>query len=266
MNLTYILVDFENVQPQDLDLLADQQFRVKVFHGSHQNKLDMTLVKALQPLGAHVEYVQSETPGKNALDFHVAFCMGRLLEAHRSNGIPARFGIISRDGGFEPLLRHVRSLGYAAKQAGSVREVLDFADDKAALSPPTEPPAIGTASGVLHGRAPAAVVRTQATTTAAPTEQAPAKKGAAIAGSVQPKSPSSDKKGVAEDIDKVIEHLRKHAKNRPTKRVALERHIPSLLGGQVRSPATVQAVMAGLEKQGIVEFSDKAIKYKIPAA
>jgi len=53
---------------------------------------------------------------------------------------------------------------------------------------------------------------------------------------------------------------------RAADRVALERHIPSLLGGQVRSPATVQAVMAGLEKQGIVEFSDKAIKYKIPAA
>ena len=63
----------------------------------------------------------------DALDFHVAFCMGRLLEAHRSNGIAAPFGVISRDGGFEPLLRHVRSLGYAAKQAGSIREVLDFA-------------------------------------------------------------------------------------------------------------------------------------------
>ena len=120
MELTYILVDFENVQPQDLGLLDGQQYRVKVFHGSHQNKLDMAIVKALQPLGGHVEYVQSETPGKNALDFHVAFCLGRLLQAHQSTGMPARFAVISRDGGFDPLLRHVRSLGYAAKQAGSI--------------------------------------------------------------------------------------------------------------------------------------------------
>lgn len=110
MELTYILVDFENVQPQDLDLLQGQQYRVKVFHGAHQNKLDMTMVKALQPLGEHVEYLQSEKPGKNALDFHVAFCMGRLLQTHMSNGVPARFGVVSRDGGFDSLLRHMRSL------------------------------------------------------------------------------------------------------------------------------------------------------------
>lgn len=95
---------------------------------------------------------------------------------------------------------------------------------------------------------------------------AAAKKGAVIAGGVQPKSPSSDKKGIAGDVDNVIEHLRRHAKNRPTERVALERQIPSLLGGEVRSPATVQAVIAGLEKRGIVEFGEKAIKYRIPAA
>ena len=201
----------------------------------------------------------------DALDFHVAFCMGRLLEAHRSNGIAARFGVISRDGGFEPLLRHVRSLGYAAKQAGSIREALDFADGSGALSPPTLPPAIDTANCASHGRPAAVAVPTQVVKTAAPGQTAAAKTGAVIAGGVQPKS-SSDKKGVSGDVDKVIEHLRKHAKNRPTKRVALERHIPSLLGGEVRSPATVQAVMAGLEKRGIVEFSDKAIKYRIPAA
>lgn len=282
MELTYILVDFENVQPQDLNLLEDQQFRVKVFHGSHQNKLDMTIVKALQPLGCHVEYVQGETPGKNALDFHVAFCMGRLLEAHQSNGMPARFGVISRDGGFEPLLRHVRSLGYAAKQAGSIREVLDFDGNQSTLSTPiasgstlsarvapAAPAVIATASDVFDGSTLiATVVQPQAAAKAVPAPLAAAitrKVPTANKTTAQPKATSTATKGPTDDVDKVIEHLRKHTKNRPTKRIALERYIPSLLGAQ-RSPRIVQALVVELEKRGIVEFGDNLIKYRIPAA
>lgn len=280
MELTYILVDFENVQPQDLGLLDGQQYRVKVFHGSHQNKLDMAIVKALQPLGGHVEYVQSEAPGKNALDFHVAFCMGRLLQAHQSTGMPARFAVISRDGGFDPLLRHVRSLGYAAQQAGSIREVLDFAGDECTRSPApmesrstlpvawplTDPPLIATTTSVLHESPSSTVVRNQAAARTVPVQPAAQGKGTTNAIGAQPKAAAPTTKGAAEDIDKVIEHLHKHAKNRPTKRISLERHIPSLLGGQKRLPATIQAIVAELERRGIVEFSDNPIKYRIPAA
>ncbi len=225
MQLTYILVDFENVQPQDLALLHGQQYRVKVFHGPHQNKLEMAIIKALQPLGGQVEYLQSEKPGKNALDFHVAFCIGRLVQEHQSKGIPARFGIVSRDGGFDSLLRHVRALGYPAQQAETIREALNFASDEDARPTP-------------------------ATIHALPAAR---------------KAPSPPTLTTTEEVDKVIAGLRKNANNRPTKRIALERHIPSLLGGQ-RSPATVQAIVAELERRGAVEFSEKAIKYKIPAA
>ena len=120
MELTYILVDFENIRPQDFVLLRGPQYRVKLFHGPHQNKLDVAIVKALQPLGEQVAYVQGEKPGKNALDFHIAFFMGRLVQTHMANGIPARFKIISRDGGFDSVLRHVRALGNDAKQAVSI--------------------------------------------------------------------------------------------------------------------------------------------------
>jgi len=65
MGLTYILVDFENVQPQlaDLALLRGEDFRVLVFHGAHQNKFDAEMVKALQPLGDRMEWVQSDRHG-----------------------------------------------------------------------------------------------------------------------------------------------------------------------------------------------------------
>jgi len=124
MDLTYFLVDFENVQPPDLGLLGDPGYRVKLFHGPHQNKLDMDVVKALQPLGDRVEYIQSDRHGKNALDFHVAFYIGRLLEKHQANGKTARFVVVSKDRDFDPLLSHVRSLGYAARQVVTIRDAL----------------------------------------------------------------------------------------------------------------------------------------------
>lgn len=82
MSLTYILVDFENVQPTaaDIKLIRGADYRVRLFHGPHQNRFDAELVKALQPLGVQVEYIQCERNGKNALDFHIAFYVGRLVQ------------------------------------------------------------------------------------------------------------------------------------------------------------------------------------------
>ena len=50
MNLTYILIDFENVKPTaaDLNLIRGADNRVRLFHGPHQNKFDADIVKALE--------------------------------------------------------------------------------------------------------------------------------------------------------------------------------------------------------------------------
>jgi hypothetical protein len=63
--------------------------------------------------------------------------------------------------------------------------------------------------------------------------------------------------------EKVIENLRLHPKNRPVKRKTLESHITSLVGGNVATKA-VQGLVAGLENEGVIKFSDKKIEYKIP--
>jgi len=277
MELTYILVDFENVRPQDFDLLHGPQYRVKVFHGPHQNKLDVVIVKALQPLGEQVEYVQSEKPGKNALDFHIAFCMGRLVQAHESIGMPARFNVISKDGGFDSVLRHVRSLGYAARQAVSIRDALEFdSTEGQSLRPapsgssvsveaaPASPSEMASAADVSPVSPAPAITQIQPDTKAAPARKPAAPKKATASGTaIPPKQATPTKKAAVEDAKKVIEHLRKHGKNRPAKRVTLERHILSLLGGET-SAAAVQAVVAELERRRVVSFGQKQVKYTIP--
>ena len=130
MTLTHILVDFENVQPQvaDLGLLRGDDFRVKIFHGVHQNKFDVGMYKALQPLGDKVELVQSDRQGPDVLDFHIAFYLGCLLQQHMQpkgtvrNG--ARFFVISKDRGFDSLIVHIRSLGFEAHRVATIRAAL----------------------------------------------------------------------------------------------------------------------------------------------
>jgi hypothetical protein len=99
-----VLVDYENVQPKDLALLRDGPFRVKVFLGPNQTKIPLSLAAAMQSLGSNGEYVVAETVGKNALDFHIAYYIGLLSTEDPT----AFFHIISKDTGFDSLVRHLK--------------------------------------------------------------------------------------------------------------------------------------------------------------
>lgn len=116
MPTTFILIDFENVQPKDFSLLQGGQAQVKVFLGPHQSRIPVALAASLQPLGPNVEYVVLETPGKNALDFQVAYHLGHLSAANPA----ASFQIISKDAGFDPLIEHLRGKGIRIRRSTSV--------------------------------------------------------------------------------------------------------------------------------------------------
>ncbi len=104
MRTNFVLVDYENVQPKDIGLLQGGPFKVKVFLGPKQSKIPVTLVEALQPLGGNAEYVLLETAGNNAVDFHIAYYVGVLS----SEDPTAYFHIISKDTGFDPLIKHLK--------------------------------------------------------------------------------------------------------------------------------------------------------------
>ena len=99
-----MLIDFENVQPKNLELLIEHPFKVFVFVGANQSKVPMELAAAMQALGAESKYIQISGSGPNALDFHIAFYIGELA----AKDPDSYFHVISKDTGFEPLIRHLR--------------------------------------------------------------------------------------------------------------------------------------------------------------
>lgn len=115
----YVLIDFENVQPKNLELLEGHPFKVLVFVGANQAKVPIKLAKALQALGRSGEYIEISGSGQNALDFHIAYYIGRLAAADPN----AHFHIISRDKGFDPLIRHLRDRKIRVRREKDLAEI-----------------------------------------------------------------------------------------------------------------------------------------------
>lgn len=261
MSLTYILIDFENVKPSaaELKLIRGSDYRVRLFHGPHQNKIDTDIAKALQPLGIQVEFIQCERAGKNALDFHIAFYLGCMLQGSGSAAMPPRvmspgksasFFIVSKDSGFDVLLDHIRTLGYSAARVESVHAALGFGqenDSGAAKESVAKPTA----------KKPAAakpVTNWEASTAKAQPEEKAAK---AV-------TPLSKKAAKRDSLLRTIENLRDHPNNRPTTVLALERHLSTFLGKEASAEA-VKVLMERLKKEGVVLINGKKVEYKIPA-
>lgn len=119
MRTNVVLIDYESVQPAALEFLADDHFRVVVFVGATQNKLPFELVATAQRLGERVEYVKIAGVGRNALDFHIAYYVGKLAAKDST----AFFHIISKDGGFDPLIQHLKDQNILSGRWPEVEEI-----------------------------------------------------------------------------------------------------------------------------------------------
>ena len=119
MATNYVLIDFENVQPANLEILRHHAFKVMVFVGATQTKIPFELASALEALGESAHYVKIAGSGKNALDFHIAYYVGEL--AAREPG--AYFHIISRDTGFDPLIRHLKDRKIKVQRERDLAEI-----------------------------------------------------------------------------------------------------------------------------------------------
>ena len=122
MKTNYVLIDYENVQVKSLDLLRAEHFRIYVFLGPSNTKLHKDLVLAMHEFGERAEYVELEVSGKNALDFHLAYFLGAL-----STTDPAgTFHLISKDTGFDPLVKYLRSKQILASRSDSIEAMPCF--------------------------------------------------------------------------------------------------------------------------------------------
>jgi hypothetical protein len=118
----FVLVDFENVQPKDIDLLKDGPFKVKVFLGPNQSRIPISLAAALQSLGENAEYIVLEKAGNNALDFHIAYYIG-FLSADEPT---AFFHVISKDTGFDSLLKYLKAKKVFAQRSVCISDIPYF--------------------------------------------------------------------------------------------------------------------------------------------
>lgn len=119
MKNNYVLIDYENVQPKNLAILNGHDFKVIVFVGANQTKIPFDLASALQTLGNNAEYVKIGGNGPNALDFHIAFYIGQLAERDPN----AYFHIISKDTGFDPLIKHLKARKISALRERDLAEI-----------------------------------------------------------------------------------------------------------------------------------------------
>ena len=119
MPTKYVLIDFENVQPKNLEVLSTHPFEVLVFIGANQAKLPRHIVIAMQALGNKAQYVEIEGSGPNALDFHIAYYIGELA----AKDPHAQFHVVSKDKGFDPLIRHLRGKNIAVRREIDVAEI-----------------------------------------------------------------------------------------------------------------------------------------------
>ena len=119
MKTNYVLIDYENVQPDAMAVLNEEHFKVIVFVGANQAKVSFDVASALQQMGERAEYVRISGNGSNALDFHIAFYIGQLAAREPD----AYFHIVSKDTGFDPLVQHLKARKILACRSKDVTEI-----------------------------------------------------------------------------------------------------------------------------------------------
>ncbi len=257
MQLTNILVDFENVQPsaQDIALVRGDDVRLTIFRGPGQKKYSADVAEAWQPLGKNVSFVRCAKAGRNAIDMHIALHIGKLIGEQKSRGASAaaRFIIVSKDTDYDPLLIHIRdALGQVASRVSSIKSALEGrVEPRTAKALKTAPPAT-TAKKSTPTKA-AAKKSSGKSATKKVAAKAPAVAKTKVAAKVAVHSPISDAK------QKVIDGLRRMGDKRPVKRKGLERHIAHLC--RTLAPEAIQDLLAELDRDGVLRFSDKKVEY-----
>lgn len=129
--VNHVLIDHENVQPLSLKVLNRDDVRVLLFIGASQTKLSSELAISGHALGDRMRYVQVSAHGNNALDFHIAYYLGKLCHEQPGDYLH----VVSKDTGFDPLLAHLRSQGCKAYRVSSIESLAFLPKAKSPMQP-----------------------------------------------------------------------------------------------------------------------------------
>ena len=122
-----ILIDYENIQNIELEKLSEDKYKIYLFIGKSQNKISFNLVNETQRFGKNLEWIKIDGNGPNALDFHIAYFIGKL-SANKQN---STYIILSKDKGFDPLIKYIQKDNIKCKRINSIMEIIEnFKKDK----------------------------------------------------------------------------------------------------------------------------------------
>lgn len=232
----HVFVDFENVHTVDLAVFELRPISFTLLLGAKQSKLDAALVEKLMEHATSVQLVRLTSSGKNALDFTLAYYVGRAVAADPTG----HFHIISKDTGFDPLIAHLRSRHLRAARH----------DDFAAMT--------GKAAIPSASVKPAPIARPNTSPAHTPSS-VPSKAKVSKPMPAQPKVTPSE----ADLEARVLEHLRTHPNNRPRRKTTLISHLRTLLGNK-RSGVEAERIIEDLSHAGHVTINDKgAVTYRL---
>lgn len=220
--INHVFVDFENVHQVDLSLIGAKSVSFTLMVGAKQTKLDSDLVEKLMAHSSSVQLVKLSSSGMNALDFALAYYLGRAALADPT----ASFHIVSKDGGFDPLIDHLRTRNIKVQRHPSFAELTFTWPGKAALA---STPAVKAVKKVAAKKVLKKTV---------------AKKAVAKVNSVETW------------MERVLKDFQEHPKAQPKKRKSLSAKVANLINKSADGPE-VQSVIAQMEKTGKLKFDEK---------
>jgi hypothetical protein len=252
----FVLVDFENVQPKNMGLLKGGPFKIKVFLGASQAKISLEMAQALQTFGEDAEYIQVVGSGKDALDFHIAYYMGKLAAENPG----ASFSIISKDTGFDPLIKHLKARQIDCKRSASVADIPQLKAAAPVVASAVERPAgVARKTGTKATAATTATetarstARSTASATAAPKVRVPAKPAARVAPAVAAETGH---------VAAVLENLAKRKRALPGTVKTLRSTIQSLFKPAL-DDKELDAILLELGRRGKIVVSEKKVRYAL---
>lgn len=230
-----VLIDLENVPHPGLGVLTDiGNVEVYVFIGAREQKLPTELAVAVQVMGSRAHYVQTGGIGKNALDFHVAYYLGQLTG--REND--ASYHIVSKDGGFDPLIAHLTREGVNIGRSPRIADLPFLPRPRPVPTDAIKPspvPRIAQHDSTAGTKSPAP-------------PKTPVRRG--------PMRPAAVAKAFAE-------RLKSPKAARPRTGTALLRWLQNSFGPKM-TEASSKAVVEVLRSQGLVKEIDGKLQYNVP--
>jgi hypothetical protein len=220
----HVFVDFENVQEIDPAVFGHKSVSFTLLLGPGQKKLDASLVEQLLNHAGTVELVRLAEPGRNALDFALAFYLGRAVQTDPLGF----FHIVSHDKGYDPLVEHLRHRHIRVRRHDDFSALHFDGDGK--LSAPQAKPAPTPVPVPPPPPVPTKIAVPQPTATGTP--------------------------HLGEQAKLLLEYLRKNAKNRPGKEATLIRHTRSFFGDKI-TETDAKALIAELRTAKILIIDPK---------